>query len=106
MNPSIQYLKEQFSADYSEYGRDIHSPSDLLYRSYRERQVPDTEAISREFGQLNAVLGKLTRKEPDQVWTTVCNLCIECDKEAFLNGLRIGAGLALELMEGCGGAWR
>ena len=71
----------------------------LLYDSYRERHPMDTEEIGRQFASLADILSKLSLKEHDQVWDLTCGLCTEHERAGFLEGVRMGAFLTVELME-------
>lgn len=100
MNLYIQKLKEQLSETMPGYAEaDINSVLEMLYSVYRERKGKDTEEIERHFSQLDEVLSKLTLKEYDKVWYAACGLCGLYEKEAFLEGIRVGASLAVELGE-------
>lgn len=72
---------------------------DMLYDSYREQHPIDTEEINRQFAELADILGKLSLQEHDRVWDLTCRLCVEQERGGFLEGIRLGVFLAVELME-------
>lgn len=71
---------------------------DLLYDSYREQHPVNTVEIGRKFVFLADILNKLPLKEHDQVWDLTCDLCMEHERNGFLEGIRMGTSLCLELM--------
>lgn len=71
---------------------------DMLYDSYREQHSVNTEEIGRRFVSLADILNNLPLKEHDQVWDLTCDLCMEHEKNGFLEGLRMGVTLWLELL--------
>lgn len=73
------------------------SAMEMLYHYYRTANVVDTKEIRENFFQLDEVLGKLTLKECDKVWDLTCALCSEHEKHGFMEGVRVGASLAVEL---------
>lgn len=93
MNPYWEKLRSELA------DREDGSVLEALYFYYRESHPTNSETIQKNFSQLNAVLEKLTLQECDQVWDLVCALCGEHEREGFLEGLYVGAGLATELAE-------
>ena len=93
MNPYLQKLKSALSEQ-----ADI-PVMEVLYCCYRELHPTDSETITKNFTHLNDVLGKLTLRECDRVWNLTCALCSEHEREGFLEGVHVGAELALELLK-------
>lgn len=91
MNPYLEKLKSEFHDDLP--------VTEVLYGCYRELHPTDSEVINRSFSQLNDVLSKLTLQECDRVWDLTCALCSEHEREGFLEGIRVGAGVVMELVE-------
>lgn len=71
---------------------------DMLYDSYREQHPVNTVEIGGKFVSLADILNKLPLKEHDQVWDLTCDLCMEHEKSGFLEGIRMGTSLCMELM--------
>ena len=99
MNTSVKSSKER----YPEVSC-IHrcgtgqSALDMIYASYQEAHPVNTEEIGRRFVSLADILNNLPLKEHDQVWDLTCSLCIEHEKNGFLEGIRTGVSLCLELL--------
>ena len=91
MNPHIKNLSTHLANLAPE------SAMEMLYEYYRDINIPETEIIKVNFSCLNDILGKLPLQEMDEVWYRVCDLCIEYQKRAFLDGVSTGAKLAVEL---------
>lgn len=76
---------------------DIHSAVEFLYASYTEWNPIHTEEIKSNFRALGPIMDALSRTHADLLFTKVCDLCMAFEKEAFLDGLYMGAKLASEL---------
>jgi len=70
---------------------------DMLYDGYREAHPTNTEEIGRRFMSLADILDNLPLTEHDQVWDLTCDLCMEHEKNGYLEGIRTGFFLCLEL---------
>ena len=80
------------------YGdKDIHLLLEMLSRTYCEYNPIDNDAIQNSFHDLESCLEHLPSRENDQVFDRVCALCVEYEKAAFLEGMRVGAQLVMEL---------
>ena len=98
MYPYISIIKDQLSQNMPYYGEDdVNSVLEMLYSIYRKRSRGDSEAVGACFSQLDEVLQKLTLKDYDKVWNAACNLHSTVEKEAFLEGIRVGATLVSEI---------
>ena len=98
MKPYSQAIEDYLSAHEPDYGSsDIHSLLELLYHCYTEYNPIDNAKIRAEFSGLEAMLGKLTLAESDQVFYTLCRICIETERLAFMEGLRVGLRLKEEI---------
>ena len=75
------------------------SISELLYESYTEEKPIDTEEIRAGFREINQIINRLTIQENDSVFTIVCRLCSQHERQAFLEGLRVGVQLFRELTQ-------
>lgn len=98
MDQYKEIIKEYLAAHEPDYGSsDIHSLLELLYYCYTEYNPIDNAKIRAEFSGLEAMLGKLTLAESDQVFYTICRICIETERLAFMEGLRVGLRLKEEI---------
>lgn len=78
---------------------DAQSVLDLLYRTYTEYNPIDNERIKANFITLRNHFPELNLKQFDPIFTAVSDLCLECEQLAFMEGLRLGVTLMLELSE-------
>ena len=67
---------------------------DQLYQVYRELHPQDIRSVREAFSQLDLVLKKLPLQEYDRIWNLTCQLCYESERQAFLEGLRVGIRLS------------
>lgn len=91
MNPYLEKLK-------AEYAQEL-PVSLFLYRCFQEKYPTDSAAIRQQFSELNDVLKPLSLQDCDRVWDLSCRLCCEYEQEGFLQGLRLGALLTMELLQ-------
>ena len=99
MNTSVKHAPKCYSESYcTERCGAGQSVLDMLYDSYREQHPVNTVEIGRKFVSLADILNKLPLKEHDQVWDLTCDLCMEHERNGFLEGIRMGTSLCLELM--------
>ena len=99
MSQHIKNLQHYLSTHVADQNADDLSPLEMLYQFYLEFCVIDTEAIRSQFAVLDGVLKNCTLTEQDLVADTLCAICTEHEKLAFLEGIRIGAQLILEVPE-------
>lgn len=90
---------DQYLADHipTSDNLDIHSAVEFLYCSYVEWNPIHTNEIQSSFSDLGPVMDALSRSHADLLFAKVCDLCMAFEKEAFLDGLYMGAKLASEL---------
>lgn len=98
MNPYIQKLRDHFAQSQT-MRNDWEAASilDLFYLLYSEAFPIDNEKIHTLFTQLDGCLEPLSFDQNNQVFSFVCEICRETEKQAFLEGLRIGFLLSAEL---------
>lgn len=73
------------------------SVMELLYWQYAESNPIDNGKIRNGFAKLREQFPHLSLQEFDPVFTTVSELCVEHERIAFLEGLRLGMTLMIEL---------
>ncbi len=72
---------------------------DLLYWHYAELNPVDSKEIRNGFAKIRQQYSHLSMQEFDPIFTTVSDLCVEHERRAFLEGLRLGVTLMMELAE-------
>lgn len=76
---------------------DSESVLALLYESYNELQGFDNEQIKTDFNELYHLMNGMPIWEMDKIIYPVCTLCRDHEKAGFIEGIKIGVGLAQEL---------
>ena len=100
MNPYIEKLKAQLTANPPDYGeRDAHSILEMLYYHYNEFNRMDTAEIKEDFEELYQRMNGMPLREMDKIIDTVCALCRDHEKAGFVEGIKIGIRLQSELAE-------
>lgn len=98
MNHYLQAVQDHFGDDPPNHG-DADSVLELLYWHYTELNPIDNQKIKDGFATLRNQFPQLSLQEFDPVFVTVSDLCVEHERLAFLEGLRLGVVLMQELAE-------
>ena len=77
---------------------DIHTISELLYECYTEVNPIETDEIRADFQKINRMISGLSVQDNDRIFALVCHLCTQQERSAFLEGLRVGMQLLIELV--------
>lgn len=72
---------------------DILSILELLYQCYTEQNPIDTDEIRAGFREIDRIISGLSVQDNDRVFTLVFQLCVQHERQAFLEGLRVGIQL-------------
>lgn len=98
MEKYITVLRDHCKQNPPNHG-DAKSVLNLLYRTYTEYNPIDNQKIKAKFITLRNHFPELDLKQFDTIFTTVSDLCLECEQLAFMEGLRLGVTLMVELSE-------
>lgn len=98
MKKLAEMLKQYVEQNPSKYG-DAESVLDILYWHHTEHGSADNEKIANQFAALRKLVN-FPRKEYDQVFYVVSDLCLEHGRLAFQEGMRVGMELAMEVYSG------
>ena len=98
MKPYIEKLKTYLAQNPPDYSG-AESILSLLYQTYTAYNPIDNQKIKDSFANLRNHFPELNLKQFDPIFTTVSDLCLECEQLAFTEGLRLGVTLMLELSE-------
>lgn len=100
MNRYIENLKSFLAEQAPNYSYDdINSLLEMLYYYYTISNPVDNAVIRCQFKELNDVLCHLSLKEIDAVFALTGDLCVAYERQAFLDGIHVGARLFSELNE-------
>lgn len=81
-----------------QYG-DAESLLDVLYWHFAEFNPMDSSEAKAQFANLRNTLHYLSEQEFDAVFGIVSCICVEQERTAFKEGLRLGVALVQELNE-------
>ena len=70
---------------------------DLLYDAYNDTTGMDNEEIKADFEELYRLVNGKPLKEIDEIIYAVCTLCRDHERAGFVEGVKVGIGLAQEL---------
>ena len=70
---------------------------DLLFDSYNDTTGLDNEEIKADFEKLYQLMNGKPLQEIDEIIYAVCTLCRDHEKAGFVEGVKVGIGLAQEL---------
>ncbi len=73
------------------------SVMEFLYWHYAENNPIDNQKIRNSFAKLRQQYPHLSLEAFDPIFTTVSDLCVEHEHLAFLEGLRLGVTLMMEV---------
>ena len=98
MNPYIEKLRQYLAENQPNYGDgDIHSLLEFLWWHYTECNPVTDQTIKNQFILMRPILDKLSQEDEDTMFHAVCVLCMEHERLAYLEGIRLGARLAGEM---------
>ena len=84
-------------ADHQPNFGDGDSVLSLLYESYSECNRLDDDQIKADFDELYRCMFGMTLKEMDRVINAVCMLSRDHEKAGFVEGIKVGLRLSVEL---------
>ena len=98
MNPYIEKLKQHIAEDPPNFG-DADSVLGLLYECFNENNPYDNEQIKADFNELYQQMNGMPLREMDKIIYPVCKLCRDHERSGFVEGIKIGVLLQVELTE-------
>lgn len=96
MKEYLKFLEEYYKQNPPNYG-DMESVLEVLYWYYAENNPIDNQKIRDSFAKLRSQFPNLSIQGFDPIFTTVSDLCVEHERLAFHEGLRVGVELMMEL---------
>lgn len=98
MNHYLKALQDYCKQDPLNHG-DAESVMEFLYWHYAENNPIDSRKIREGFAKIRQQYPHLSLEKFDPIFTTVSDLCVEHEHLAFLEDLRLGVTLMIELAE-------
>lgn len=98
MHPYFERLRQELERNPPNYGYpEAESLLEMLYMWYVEWNPINSEQIRKDFFSLEPYWQGCTQRQMDEAFDIVSRLCAQHEQLAFLEGLRVGARLVLEL---------
>ena len=100
INDYINALNSYVEAQTHNYqAGDAESLLEMLFNVYTEFNGFDNEIIREDFNTLYTAMNGKTLREMDQIIYPVCTLCRDHEKAGFVEGVKVGIRLKMELAE-------
>ena len=96
MKEYFEMLKQRVADNLSNYG-DADSVLGLLYECFNENNLYDNEQIKADFEELYRQMNGMPLREMDRIVYPVCRLCRDHERSGFIEGIKIGILLQVEL---------
>lgn len=93
----VQYLKEHPA----NYQGQVDTLLELLYQAFTEYNSAETPEFRKQVDPLDETLRSLveTDEEADEYMNIVFGLCTTYERQGYIEGIKVGMRLVLELME-------
>ena len=93
----VQYLKEHPA----NYQGQVDTLLELLYQTFTEYNSAETPEFRKQVDPLDETLRSLveTDEEADEYMNIVFGLCTAYERQGYIEGIKVGARLMMELME-------
>ena len=98
MNAFLEQLKAHLSQNPPNFG-DCASALALLYEAYNEVNPMDNAQIKKDFNELYQAMNGMELREMDKIIYPVCTLCRDHQRSGFVEGVKVGIQLQMELAE-------
>lgn len=98
MKVFLEKLKRHIADNPPNYG-DADSVLGILYECFNENNPYDNEQIKADFEELYRQMNGMPLREMDQIIYPVCKLCRDHEQSGFVEGIKIGVLLQVELTE-------
>ena len=89
-------LKQYISDNRPNFG-DGESVLTMLYETYSECNRLDDAQIKADFNELYLLMNGMELRDMDKIIYPVCRLCRDHERSGFIEGIKIGIALQLEL---------
>lgn len=96
MERYVHVLKEYAKSHEPDFG-DGESILTLLYEAYSDSNRMDNAQIKADFNELYRHMNGMELREMDKIIYPVCTLCRDHERSGFVEGMKVGIMLALEL---------
>ncbi len=97
----VESIKAYLQSHPANYYDDIDTLLELIYQAYTEFNSVETPEFKRIVNPLDQTLRSLveTDEEADEYMNIVFELCTAYERQSYIEGLKVGARLMMELVE-------
>lgn len=98
----LEKVKEYLHDQSVSFGTDADSFLELLYYAFTEYNTVESPEFKKEIDPLKEKLRGLsdTDEESDEYMDIVFSLCAAYERQGYMEGIKVGVRLMMELMEG------
>ena len=96
MKTYFEALKSYIEAHPPRFGNG-ESVLTMLYECHNENNPYDNEQIKADFNELYQQMNGMPLREMDKIIYPVCKLCRDHERSGFVEGIKIGIRLSMEL---------
>ena len=97
MDEFMDALQSKLDTLQPNYPDNAESILEVLFDAYNESSGFDNAAIKADFEELYRLMNDKPLKEIDEIIYAVCTLCRDHEKAGFIEGVKVGMSLAMEL---------
>ena len=98
MKTYLEKLRTYIAENPPDFG-DGESVLTLLYEAYAESNKMDDGTIKEDFNELYRLMNGMELREMDRIIYPVCTLCRDHQRSGFVEGVKVGIQLQMELAE-------
>ena len=98
MKTYFEKLRTYIAENPPDFG-DGESVLTLLYEAYAESNKMDDGTIKEDFNELYRLMNGMELREMDKIIYPVCTLCRDPQRSGFVEGVKVGIQLQMELAE-------
>ena len=97
MDEFMNALQTKLATQQPTYPDNSESIMEVLFDAYNESSGFDNAVIKADFEEIYRLMNDKPLKEIDEIIYTVCALCRDHEKAGFIEGVKVGMRLAMEL---------
>ena len=98
MEKYFEKLRTYIAENPPDFG-DGKSVLTMLYEAYAESNKMDDGTIKKDFNELYRLMNGMELREMDRIIYPVCTLCRDHQRSGFVEGVKVGIQLQMELAE-------
>ena len=97
MNEFMTALQTHLANQQPNYPNNAESLLEVLFDAYNESSGFDNATIKADFEEFYRLMNGKALKEIDEIIYAVCTLCRDHEKAGFVEGIKIGTKLLIEM---------